>query len=109
LYFFPQNEATVITYTTASISSGGSWSGMMSGTPFAGNEGYIIARCNFQYAHGFATIGQPSVALNFAQTYIALVIPDPLVICLTIPTYGLGSRLDSNVSLVPNTGESLNQ
>jgi len=109
LYFFPQNEATVITYTTASISSGGSWSGMMSGTPFAGNEGYIIARCNFQYAHGFATIGQPSVALNFAQTYIALVIPDPLVMSLTIPTFGLGSRLDSNVSVVPNTGEALNQ
>jgi hypothetical protein len=110
LYFFEQTEMPVMTTTTPLITSGGTWVAMMSATPFAGYSGYLIARCNFQYAHGFAAIGEnPTTSLTFSQSYVALVIPDPVIMSLTLPTFGLGSRLDSNVSVVPNTGESLNQ
>jgi len=112
LYFFDQAEAPVMWYTTPNLSTGATWSAMMSGLPFAGHSGYIIARCNFQYAHGFATLAAPTgagAALVFGPAYTAAVIPDPVIISLTLPTFGLGSRLDSNVSVVPNVGESLNQ
>jgi hypothetical protein len=36
-------------------------------------QGYVIAVCNFQYAHGFAFILDP--ALHVAQGYLALIIP----------------------------------
>ncbi|MGE5645907.1 MAG: hypothetical protein ACM336_08970 [Acidobacteriota bacterium] len=40
-----------------------------------GFEGYIIAQCNFQYAHGFGFISAAGSGLS-AQAYLALVIPD---------------------------------
>jgi hypothetical protein len=42
----------------------------------AGFEGYIIARCNFQYAHGFAFINDAFGGNNIAHGYLALIIPD---------------------------------
>jgi len=41
----------------------------------AGFEGYIIASCEFQYAHGYAFISDTQVA-KIAQGYLALIIPD---------------------------------
>lgn len=41
----------------------------------AGFEGYIIASCEFQYAHGYAFISDVSVQ-RVAQGYLALIIPD---------------------------------
>jgi hypothetical protein len=41
-----------------------------------GFQGYMIAVCNFQYAHGFAFISDVG-ARNLAMGYLALVIPDP--------------------------------
>jgi hypothetical protein len=41
-----------------------------------GFQGYMIAICNFQYAHGFAFISDLG-ARNLAMGYLALVIPDP--------------------------------
>jgi hypothetical protein len=41
----------------------------------AGFEGYIIASCEFQYAHGYAFISDTQVA-RVAQGYLALIIPD---------------------------------
>jgi len=41
-----------------------------------GFNGYMIAVCNFQYAHGFAFISDLG-ARNLAMGYLALVIPDP--------------------------------
>ena len=37
--------------------------------------GYMIARCNFQFGHGYAFISDLGVT-NWAQGYLALVIPD---------------------------------
>jgi len=39
-------------------------------------QGYMIAVCNFQYAHGFAFISDIG-ARNLAMGYLAVVIPDP--------------------------------
>jgi hypothetical protein len=39
-------------------------------------QGYMIAVCNFQYAHGFAFISDLG-ARNLAMGYLALIIPDP--------------------------------
>jgi len=41
-----------------------------------GFQGYMIAVCNFQYAHGFAFISDLG-ARNLAMGYLALVVPDP--------------------------------
>jgi len=41
-----------------------------------GFNGYMIAVCNFQFAHGFAFISDLG-ARNLAMGYLALVIPDP--------------------------------
>ncbi len=41
----------------------------------SGFEGYIIASCEFQYAHGYAFISDVNVQ-KVAQGYLALIIPD---------------------------------
>jgi hypothetical protein len=68
--------------STGNIASGTTWAGLASllvpgfgsGGPFG--SGYMIAVCNFQYAHGFAVI-QDLGGRNFGMSYLALVIPDP--------------------------------
>ncbi|MEN6534154.1 MAG: hypothetical protein ABFD89_10865 [Bryobacteraceae bacterium] len=60
------------------VSSGGSVVGTdksctACATP--GFHGYVIAVCNFQYAHGFAFVSDLGSA-NLAEGYLALVIPD---------------------------------
>jgi len=110
LYYFPSNEAPALYYTSPSpISSGESWALLLSSTPFNGLTGYLIARCNFQYGHGYAAIGQgtSTSALTFTESYLALVIPDPVV----LGYYGFApSRLDySAVQLFIPTGEALAQ
>jgi len=63
-----------------------------------GFNGYMIAVCNFQYAHGFAFVDLG--ARNLAMGYLALVIPDP----------GTGSRNASpacqGISGCSSTGEN---
>jgi hypothetical protein len=41
----------------------------------AGFEGYVIARCDFQFAHGFAFIVDQSLPGFGSESYLALVIP----------------------------------
>lgn len=43
--------------------------------PAAGFQGYAIASCEFQYAHGYAFISDTQVQ-RVAQGYLALIIPD---------------------------------
>lgn len=47
-------------------------------TPIVGSgfSGYIIADCDFQFAHGFAFITQIGTFLG-TEGYLALIIPDP--------------------------------
>jgi len=49
-----------------------------------GFEGYLIALCHFQYAHGLAFITDLGTR-NVATTYLALVIPDPSLNANTRP------------------------
>jgi len=56
-------------------------------------QGYMIAVCNFQYAHGFAFISDVG-ARNLAMGYLALVLPDP----------GTGARIASPGGCIGVTG-----
>lgn len=78
----PTTPPQVAFQTTRVIKPGGmvafalSQGGVPNSTSSAvGFQGYIIARCNFQYAHGYAFISDPG-AQKFAHGYLALVIPD---------------------------------
>jgi hypothetical protein len=61
------------------LSNGGGLVGGTAGTvkSAAGFIGYVIARCNFQYAHGYAFISDPGVK-EWAQGYVALILDQPL-------------------------------
>jgi len=73
LYWYGANApATTLTPT---VTSGTVWTGLAS--LLAPNfQGYMIAVCRFQYAHGFAFVSDVG-ARNVAMGYLALVIPDP--------------------------------
>jgi hypothetical protein len=82
--------------TTGTIASGTVYTALAS-TAVPGFNGYMIAVCNFQYAHGFAFISDVG-ARNLAMGYLALIIPDP----------GTGSRGANPLSAASNgTGENI--
>jgi len=69
--------------TSGTIASGTIYTTLAS-TAVPGFNGYMIAVCNFQFAHGFAFVSDVG-ARNLAMGYLAVVIADP----------GSGSRLSS--------------
>jgi len=104
LYYFPSNEAPALYQTSPMISTGETWSWIQSSSPFAGLTGYMMARCNFQYGHGYAAIGQGTSVgtLTFAEAYLGLVIPDPVI-------WGFRADYDAAALTFSPVGESLNQ
>jgi hypothetical protein len=76
----PQTSASVpaggqLVYT---LSGGGGVLGSSpSVNPTPGFQGYIIAQCNFQYAHGFAFVSDLG-ATRLAEGYLALVLDTPI-------------------------------
>jgi hypothetical protein len=70
------NAGKTVSWT---LSNGGGLVGGTAGTvkSAAGFIGYVIARCNFQYAHGYAFISDPGVK-EWAQGYVALILDQPL-------------------------------
>jgi hypothetical protein len=84
---------------TGSIASGTVYTTLAS-IAAPGFNGYMIAVCNFQYAHGFAFVSDLG-AQKLAMGYLALVIPDP----------GTGSRSASpacqGISGCSATGENI--
>ena len=63
-------------------------------------SGYVIARCNFQYAHGYAFISNLGLGpTGWAQSYLALVIPDR----------GGDRPPDGFTTALPGSGEILSQ
>jgi len=68
-----------VKFTTVDVGAGMVYTNLLS-IVASGFQGYIIAVCNFQYAHGYAFLlgGTPGGANQVAQGYIALVIPDLL-------------------------------
>jgi hypothetical protein len=63
---------------TPSVATGTS-STTLASVAVPGFQGYMIAICNFQYAHGFAFVSDVG-ARNLAMGYLALIIPDPNVV-----------------------------
>jgi hypothetical protein len=61
--------------TTPTVTNGTDYTLLASAT-VPGFQGYMIAVCNFQYAHGFAFISDVG-ATKLAMGYLALVVPDP--------------------------------
>jgi len=92
----------VSTQTTPTILSGNEFTMILSNTPALANfTGYMIAACNFQYAHGFAFISDLG-ARNFAMGYLALVLPDP-------NTNSSGRVASPGAQAASGSGESVSQ
>lgn len=108
---FPKGEGTPIALTTGDISAGDTYTAILSSTVFNGFEGYVIARCNFQYGHGFAFLTNnfgTGLPPTVGQGYIALIIPDP-VISETFPSRGASPDVLTAWGDNSNTGEELSQ
>jgi hypothetical protein len=60
---------------TPSVASGTVWAGLTS-LLAPGFNGYVIAVCNFEYAHGFAFVSDLG-ARNLAMGYLALILNPP--------------------------------
>lgn len=76
LNFYGSGAPTPASADTDNIPAGTTYPLVVSGVA-AGFQGYVIAQCNFQYAHGFAFITN-GVGTNggLSQGYLAGVIPD---------------------------------
>jgi len=88
---FPFGDDAPASFSTGTVAPGKVWVDTAS-TKLPNFQGYIIAQCAFQLAHGFAFISDFG-ARNLAMGYLALIIPDR----------GVDSRD------VPAAGESLDQ
>lgn len=79
IYGFPQGEGAELFKTTADVSAGDVATMVLgSDTVFRGFQGYIIARCNFQYGHGYAYVVNNNIG-GEGSNYLGLIIPDPVV------------------------------
>jgi len=92
----------VTAIVSTNLSAGDTWAGVIDAAAgFSGFQGYIIAKCDFQFAHGFAFIVgkyNSGSVFDVAHGYIALVIPDPAISFIT------ASNLRETIA-----GESLGQ
>jgi hypothetical protein len=75
--------------TTPTVTSGTTYTTLAS-VAAPNFQGYMIAVCRFQYAHGFAFVSDLG-ARNLAMGYLALVIPDPARSPSPLGTYPVGS------------------
>jgi hypothetical protein len=86
----PFGTPTSSAFTTpADVAPGTVWANLVS-IMFPGFQGYLIADCAFQYAHGFAFITKVG-GVDLAEGYLALVIPDPPRSANPFPLAGGGS------------------
>ncbi|MGA1994513.1 MAG: hypothetical protein ABSH45_01935 [Bryobacteraceae bacterium] len=69
---------------TAAVAAGTIWTGLTS-LLAPGFNGYMIATCNFEYAHGFAFVSDLG-ARNLAMGYLALVLNAPSGAYRPVPT-----------------------
>jgi len=71
LYFYGSSAPTTNPFTTPTVATGTDYASLAS-ILAPGFSGYMIATCNFQYAHGFAFISDVG-ARNLAMGYLALI------------------------------------
>ncbi len=74
LYFYGLNAPAVFTTPSDVTSAGGPFATTVL-TVAPNFQGYIIADCDFQYAHGFAFVTKVGTT-DVAMGYLALIIPD---------------------------------
>jgi hypothetical protein len=98
LNFYGAGAPSPNNVTTPNVPSGTVFAGVLSGLA-AGFQGYIIAQCSFQFAHGFAFITDGVGASGgLSQGYLAGIIPDVNQV----------GRAANPLSVAPSgTGESL--
>jgi len=111
-------SAGALAFPISVIETGNTWSAAMSVmnntvAGFANTTGYMIAKCNFQNAHGFAYIAYNlTTTAGVAQSYTAKVIPDP-VIWAPIISVSSGNSVTTSKSRASTTtalgGESLGE
>jgi hypothetical protein len=97
--FYGAGAPSPSSVTTPNVPSGTVYTAVLSGIG-AGFQGYLIAQCNFQYAHGFAFVTD-GVGANggLSQGYLAGVIPDTNQLKRTtanpigVATAGMGETL----------------
>jgi hypothetical protein len=71
LYFYGSSAPTTEPFVTPVVPTGTDYATLAS-TVAPGFDGYMIASCNFQFAHGFAFISDVG-ARNLAMGYLALI------------------------------------
>jgi hypothetical protein len=71
LYFYGSSAPTVNPFITPTVATGTVYANLAS-TLAPGFSGYMIANCNFQFAHGFAFVSDVG-ARNLAMGYLALI------------------------------------
>jgi len=72
-YFYGSSAPTTEPFVTPVIATGTVYANLAS-TLAPGFSGYMIANCNFQFAHGFAFVSDVG-ARNLAMGYLALIFP----------------------------------
>jgi hypothetical protein len=116
-YFYDRTAGYVgSSTTTAAINMGRSYVDLLSSilpTGVTSFSGYVIARAEFQYCHGFAFIADSAFG-SIAHGYLANVIPDPAIKgeFVTVGTASVRKRTaadagDNGTPLTP-AGEGLN-
>jgi hypothetical protein len=73
LWFYGGSAPTTNPFVTAPVLTGNIYANLAS-TIAPGFSGYMIANCNFQFAHGFAFVSDVG-ARNLAMGYLALIFP----------------------------------
>jgi len=71
LYFYGSSAPTTLPFVTPIVPTGTVYTNLAS-TLAPGFAGYMIANCNFQFAHGFAFVSDVG-ARNLAMGYLALI------------------------------------
>jgi hypothetical protein len=71
LYFYGSSAPTTLPFVTPVVPTGTVYTNLAS-TLAPGFSGYMIANCNFQFAHGFAFVSDVG-ARNLAMGYLALI------------------------------------
>jgi hypothetical protein len=71
-YFYGTAAPTVNPFVTPTVATGTDYANLAS-TMAPGFDGYVIANCNFQFAHGFAFVSDVG-ARNLAMGYLPLII-----------------------------------
>jgi hypothetical protein len=73
LYFYGTAQPTVNPFVTPTVATATVYANLAS-TLAPGFDGYMIANCNFQFAHGFAFVSDVG-ARNLAMGYLPLILP----------------------------------